>query len=615
MKLYDIFKILSYDKLNKNKLNKDNSNKDKYLQIFKNIDSNLEHIIYDNIIENTFVLVPKFELFDFDINRIIKYFNSGKIISKYIKNNIWNIDISELKNELKLVRYSFKLNHKYKDFNEQIENNKWNWIHEDINIVKLFINYIFGNLNNLNKHDELLLLEKIVGIGNIKQTGKIGELIFEKYLKYKHIDYESQFKIQNFILDFKDLKNEIYYEIKYSIYNMNGTAYEKILNVPHKYRNLKKNKLYVILIGKQEIKNQGVFDNDERNLEYINLFKNHETEFIKFSDLIMKIKNENDDDNENNEKDNDKEDNENNEKDNDKDNDDKYDDETEINENEKEDEINENNKKDNIIYVKPFIKWVGGKSKISNKILNLIYQLKNKQNIYCEPFIGGGSILFELLNNLNIHFDKYIINDINTTLINTYKYIKFNISELINELKELENKNDKNDYLNLRDEYNEINESIHKSALFIYLNKTCFRGIYRVNKNNKFNVPYGNYKTINFDYNNLKNIHKIFNDVNIEFYNLDYIELINNNKNKNKNTVYYLDPPYLETFNDYTFKSFDSNKFYKIINNLNSVIFSNSNEFNEQYDLNNFEIETIELNESINSKNPSNKRYEILCYK
>ena len=280
--------------------------------------------------------------------------------------------------------------------------------------------------------------------------------------------------------------------------------------------------------------------------------------------------------------------------------------------------LNQNtNQNTNQNQLKPFIKWVGGKSKISQQILQIILKISKNKETYCEPFIGRGAVLFEIVNNIHLFkFNKFIINDINTTLINTYKYIKTNINELINELKILETLNDKNNYSNIRNEYNNINESIHKSALFIYLNKTCFRGLYRVNKSNEFNVPYGNYKALNFDYDNLIHIHNTFNNPNItfEFYNLEYSELL-----QNKNCVYYLDPPYFETFNDYSSNNFDSNKFYNIIStilneNNQNLIFSNSIEFSNTFDLSLFNKIEITLNDSINSKNPNNIRHEILCY-
>jgi len=221
--------------------------------------------------------------------------------------------------------------------------------------------------------------------------------------------------------------------------------------------------------------------------------------------------------------------------------------------------------------------------------------------------------LFEILNKFPNKFNKFIINDINTTLINTYIFIKTNIEELIKHLKVLEKLNDKDNYLKLRNDYNNLNECLYKSALFIYLNKTCFRGLYRVNKSNQFNVPYGNYKTLNFDYDNLINIHNKFNQINIEFYNLSYTELL---KNENLEIIYYLDPPYYETFNDYSSNSFDSQEFYNLISSkslFSRIIFSNSIEFSKQFDLSMFNVLEISINDSINSKNPNNKRIEILC--
>lgn len=150
--------------------------------------------------------------------------------------------------------------------------------------------------------------------------------------------------------------------------------------------------------------------------------------------------------------------------------------------------------------ITPFIKWVGGK----RQLLNVITQnLPNNINTYVEPFVGGGAVMFHLLNNYP-NINKIIINDINTELINTYVTIRDSVEQLINILHNIQIEyNSKSSeeqsimYYDLRNKYNQDNsQSINKAALFIFLNKTCFNGLYRVNKKNCFNTPFGKYKSI-----------------------------------------------------------------------------------------------------------------------
>lgn len=434
---------------------------------------------------------------------------------------------------------------------------KFNWISTNHNLQIKILKWIYGNIEHLNKNEENELLKLITNKNN---SGQIGETIFKKYLDYKQIKYQEQFKYKNRIFDFKT--NDTIYEIKFGLYNMSGTAYEKILNVPHKYRNdIETNKLIIVLIGKQELEDQELFNDDPNNLKYLELFSKQNTYFIKFSSLISEIYNES---------------------------------LTQINN-----------------QIHPFIKWVGGKSRLIDKIIS---KIPTDKTIYCEPFIGSGSVLFAVLNNLSkFSFKKFIINDINPHLIITYVAIKNHVNELINELKKLELLNDSENFYDLRDEFNNSKMTVRHCALFVYLNKTCFRGLYRENKKGQFNVPYGNYKSLNFDYENLINVSKIFNQIDIKFYHRNYEDFIKSGEH----VFYYLDPPYLDTFNDYTKFEFDSDKFYEHLSTIKHVIFSNSDEFLIKFpDLkSDFQIEQININDSINSKKPNKQRYEILGFK
>lgn len=157
------------------------------------------------------------------------------------------------------------------------------------------------------------------------------------------------------------------------------------------------------------------------------------------------------------------------------------------------------------IECKPFIKWVGGKGQLLSEI-NKLYPVELGKNInkYAEIFVGGGAVLFDILSKYKL--DEVYISDKNLELINTYKSIRDNVDILIKSLKGMEeqyipldNKNRKDYYYKKREEYNSLKinsevNNIEKAILFIFLNKTCFNGLYRVNKKGKFNVPMGAYK-------------------------------------------------------------------------------------------------------------------------
>lgn len=357
-------------------------------------------------------------------------------------------------------------------------------------------------------------------------------------------------KIGKHIIDFET--NDYFYEIKTRRYNMTGTAGEKILYVGFKYRNLTKIKpIKIVLIAYQETEMSELFYPDELGEKYIEFYKSVGVEYIPFTNLISEYM------------------------------------------------ISE-------MKIKPFIKWVGGKSKIlSNITSNFI-----KSKIYLEPFLGGGSVLLE---SLKLGYDEYIVNDINTDLINTWITVKDNCEELIKELIKYETLNIEARYYEIREKYNtETLNKIERSAIFIYLNKTCFRGVYRVNKSGKFNVPYGNYKLLNFDYTNIRNVSKSIQ--NVQFENMNYIEFID--KYKTDKCFIYMDPPYYGTFNSYDKELFDNKIFKNMLLDLDmNYIVSNSFSFTSLFtddEISCYDIKNIETNEYIDSKNPGKKRKEIM---
>ena len=144
---------------------------------------------------------------------------------------------------------------------------------------------------------------------------------------------------------------------------------------------------------------------------------------------------------------------------------------------------------------KPFLKWAGGKTQLITEIeKSLPFEITNNKFTYIEPFVGSGAVLFWMLSNFP-KLEKAVINDINEDLINTYKTIASKSKELIsileqlqNEFHSLENKPEekKEYYYQKRELYNtRKEEQSGQAALFIFLNRTCFNGLYRVNKNNR----------------------------------------------------------------------------------------------------------------------------------
>lgn len=217
------------------------------------------------------------------------------------------------------------------------------------------------------------------------------------------------------------------------------------------------------------------------------------------------------------------------------------------------------------ITVKPFVKWAGGKSQLLNEIRA---KYPKKIDKYCEPFVGGGAVLLDVLANCQPK--EVLINDINGELVNTYSQIKNNVDKLIKMLSEMQesfwSKNDvdrKGMYTSKRDRFNDIKVNgddkinLEKAALFIFLNKTCFNGLYRVNRKGLFNVPIGSYKNPPIcDAENLKNISKLLQNVQIKCG--DYSEC---EDFIDENTFVYIDPPYRPLTATASFTSYSENEF------------------------------------------------------
>jgi len=219
---------------------------------------------------------------------------------------------------------------------------------------------------------------------------------------------------------------------------------------------------------------------------------------------------------------------------------------------------------------KPFLKWAGGKTQLLNDIEAKFPYSKNDKFTYVEPFAGSGAVLFWVLNNFP-NLKSAVINDINKDLTDSYKTIKLNISDLILVLQKYEieyhsfseRAEEKKEYYYVKRKLFNKRESEQtvQSALFIFLNRTCFNGLYRVNRKNEYNVPIGSYKKpMICDENNLLAVHKLLQ--NVEILSGDFEQTINY---ANEETVFYFDPPYkplseTSSFNSYAKEAFNDNE-------------------------------------------------------
>lgn len=260
----------------------------------------------------------------------------------------------------------------------------------------------------------------------------------------------------------------------------------------------------------------------------------------------------------------------------------------------------------------PFVKWAGGKRQILDDIKKYIPE---KFSSYYEPFVGGGAVLFELQPK------KAVINDANKHIINVYRVIKNNIDALITDLKKHKNEEDyyyKIRALDRKDIFQEMS-AVEKASRILYLNKTCYNGLFRVNSSGEFNVPFGRYK--NPDIVNegvLRAVHNYLNNNNIRIFNADFEEAM---KGMRKEAFVYFDPPYhpisdSSYFTGYTLDGFnkkDQIRLKKLCDNLDKrncrFLLSNSGAEFIQNLYSDYKIEVVKAKRSINSN--ANKRGAI----
>jgi DNA adenine methylase len=255
----------------------------------------------------------------------------------------------------------------------------------------------------------------------------------------------------------------------------------------------------------------------------------------------------------------------------------------------------------------PIIKWVGGKRQLLNKLKE---KVPKDYNAYFEPFFGGGALFFELKP------ENATINDFNTQLINVYNQIKNNKKRVVNNLTKYQNeynnlKDDKEKTKYFLDKRTEFNKYIQKNklntisaALFIFLNKTGFNGLYRVNKNGLLNVPSAHKNTVNtFDNDNINEVSSLLKKCTI--LNDDFENACKNAKSKD---LVFFDSPYYDTFDTYQSGGFsveDHKRLFKLFKSLTEknvyCILTNSNTDFIKNLYKDYDIEVVSVKRMINS--------------
>lgn len=277
--------------------------------------------------------------------------------------------------------------------------------------------------------------------------------------------------------------------------------------------------------------------------------------------------------------------------------------------------------------IKPVLKWVGGKRELIPEIREYYSNLEPAK--YIEPFVGGGSVYFDVIETIGTQLAKSsIINDVNTDLINMYRDIKSSPSEVLECCHILEKEYHKYGYYHIRDRFNGIDREkvevekysgIFRSSSLIVLNRTCFNGLYRVNRNGLFNVPEGRYKNPRIvDDENLFKVSEVLPSIenirNTEFDNITGIE---------KGDLVYFDPPYHPLTETSSFTSYSGSfgveeqmrlrDYFKSLDEKGiNVILSNSSSPFIREIYKDFEIVEVYCSRNINSK--SDKRGKIPEY-
>jgi len=211
-----------------------------------------------------------------------------------------------------------------------------------------------------------------------------------------------------------------------------------------------------------------------------------------------------------------------------------------------------------ILNVSPVVKWAGGKTQLLNKF---DCHFPASYGTYYEPFLGGGAVFF------HIQPEKAIISDLNQELIQMYEVIRDRADELILILQEYKQKHSKKFYYEIREK--EPTNKVEKAARFIYLNKACYNGLMRYNRKGKFNTPWGGYRTLSIDENNIRNVSKLLKSHRIKILHCDFEKAL---ETATKGDFIYLDPPYQPLSKTTNITSYTKDSFsYKDQNRLANV--------------------------------------------
>ena len=270
-----------------------------------------------------------------------------------------------------------------------------------------------------------------------------------------------------------------------------------------------------------------------------------------------------------------------------------------------------------MLKAKPFVKWAGGKRQIIDKLLKLVPE---EYNTYYEPFVGGGALLFELSPK------TAVINDSNKELMNVYKMISTDkgYEEVVKLLNTYEKKHNEKFFYQIRNQDKDKEKfskltAAERAARTIYLNKTCFNGLYRVNSKGEFNVPFNKKLKVNtYDSENMILAYVYFQANNITMLNTDFEEAVSTAK---KGDFIYFDPPYDsengDTFNSYTEEGFGKDEqirlasVYKELSDKGCYVMlsnHNTNLINELYK--DYNIHVITAKRNINSKGTKRGKVE-----
>ena len=270
------------------------------------------------------------------------------------------------------------------------------------------------------------------------------------------------------------------------------------------------------------------------------------------------------------------------------------------------------------VKVAPFLKWAGGKRQLLNQIKE---RMPKEYNDYYEPFIGGGAVLFELQP------EKATINDINISLINVYRQVKDNTEEFIELVNKLDSEmweDGKEYYLNIREKYNDKllkNEyDLELAALFTFMNKHCFNGLYRVNKKGLFNVPYNKSRRTSIEEDAVRETAKFLKTVNI--LEGDFEEAC---KDAKKGDFIFFDSPYAPlnptSFEAYTKEGFDVESHKRLAELYDKLtergcycmLTNHNTEFiNELYSNKGYRIDVVSVKRMINSDASNRKGEEVI---